>query len=649
MTARGSTQDVGRAPADLACAVDRRREPAWSGVGLAALVVACGLGGLVFRSSSSGIGNRESGIETTSAPPRPTSRQARCPVQPRARLPEPGLDGNIQGLRAAATYGRIGMRAPIPDSRSPDSRFVTASEIKNRPCTSTGRRQSSGSSPASRTRVPSRSIPRGRASTGSSTGSTCSSSPRAKRARFSIRSRSAFPRVSGALLESRKVEVVFHDADYDLRLLHQDYGWRVTNIFDTRVAAQLLGIRAFGLAALLERFFGVKLDKKHQRADWSMRPLTAGMLEYAAQDTEYLLDLRDRLGNELEKLGPVDAGRPRSSGASRARSGTPKTSANAFLRVKGARDLTRRQLAILRELVIWRDERGARARSRDVSRRQQRDAARDRAACSERDARSCRAVKGMPRGILESRSGEMLAAVERGLAVPEAELPRFPRAQRWERDPDFDDVVARLKTVRDAAAARLDLDPGVLCLARASRGGGSTPPEVRRGAERDSRPASLADRAARRRFRSCPARRTVVFPKERRARGRPRIDRRARVAQIATIRPISSRNQSRANSILGSSVSPTPAIRLPRLRHASGAPSLARGARVRAVASWPLRRSRPDSSARAPVTTADAKRSTHRRSRRPSRASFAACGSRRSATWIGRRVPACPSLSRRPS
>src|SRR5689334_10338247 len=163
------------------------------------------------------------------------------------------------------------------------------------------------------------------------------------------------PEGLGALLESRDVEVVFHDADYDLRLLHQDYGWRVTNIFDTRVAAQLLGIRAFGLAALLDRFFGVKLDKKHQRADWSMRPLTHGMLEYAAQDTEYLLDLRDRLGNELAKLG-------RSSWASEefARlEGTKWESEDArdgFLRVKGARDLTRRQLALLRELVIWRDD-----------------------------------------------------------------------------------------------------------------------------------------------------------------------------------------------------------------------------------------------------------------------------------------------------
>src|SRR5712672_979259 len=107
----------------------------------------------------------------------------------------------------------------------------------------------------------------------------------------------------GQLLESKAVEVVFHDADYDLRLLHQDYGWHVTNIFDTRIASQLLGIKAFGLAALLEKYFAVKLDKKHQRADWSMRPLTADMLEYAAQDTMHLLELRDRLAEDLQRAG----------------------------------------------------------------------------------------------------------------------------------------------------------------------------------------------------------------------------------------------------------------------------------------------------------------------------------------------------------
>src|SRR5256885_4162422 len=107
----------------------------------------------------------------------------------------------------------------------------------------------------------------------------------------------------GALLEDNNVEVVFHDADYDLRLLHQDYGWHVTNIFDTRVAAQLLGIKSFGLAALLEQFLDVKLDKKHQRAGWSMRPLPAGMLEYAVQDTRFLLPLRDPMKGQLHSRG----------------------------------------------------------------------------------------------------------------------------------------------------------------------------------------------------------------------------------------------------------------------------------------------------------------------------------------------------------
>jgi len=265
----------------------------------------------------------------------------------------------------------------------------------------------------------------------------------------------------GRLLESRDVEVVFHDADYDLRLLHQDYGWRVTNIFDTRVAAQLLGIRAFGLAALLERFFGVKLDKKHQRADWSMRPLTAGMLDYAAQDTEHLLDLRQRLGNELEKLGRSSWAREEFSRLEGTR-WAEEDGRDAFLRVKGARDLNRRQLAILRELVIWRDAL-ARTMDRATFRVVSNETLLEIARVTPTARAQLSAVKGMPRGILESRAQEMLDAVARGTEVPEAQLPRFPRAQRWERDPDFDEVVARLKTVRDAAAARLDLDPGVLC------------------------------------------------------------------------------------------------------------------------------------------------------------------------------------------
>jgi ribonuclease D len=265
----------------------------------------------------------------------------------------------------------------------------------------------------------------------------------------------------GRLLEDPKVEIVFHDADYDLRLLHQDYGWHARHIFDTRVAAQLLGIRAFGLAALLERYFGVKLDKKHQRADWSMRPLPQGMLDYAAQDTIHLLELRDRLHADLERAGRWDWAREEFA----LLEGThwpDEDPAATFLRVKGARDLTRRELAILRELVPWRDGVARvldRATFRVVGNEQLLEAARVKPAT--RDALV--SIKGMPRGMIESRGDEILAAVQRGLAVAESDLPRYPKTPRWDRDPDFDARTSALKTVRDAAAERLDLDPGVLC------------------------------------------------------------------------------------------------------------------------------------------------------------------------------------------
>ncbi|HVX39743.1 MAG TPA: ribonuclease D [Gemmatimonadaceae bacterium] len=265
----------------------------------------------------------------------------------------------------------------------------------------------------------------------------------------------------GRLVESPDVEIVFHDADYDLRLLHQDYGWHARRIFDTRIAAQLLGFRAFGLAALLERYFGVKLDKKHQRADWSMRPLTRDMLDYAAQDTIHLLELRDRMKEDLERAGRWEWAREEFSLLEGLR-WPDEDPANSFLRLKGARDLTRRELAVLRELVPWRDAMARhldRATFRVLGNEQLLEISRQQPETREGLA----AIKGMPRGILESRGHELIAAVQRGKAVPENELPRFPRSPRWDRDPDFDARVSALKTMRDAAATRLDLDPGVLC------------------------------------------------------------------------------------------------------------------------------------------------------------------------------------------
>ena len=265
----------------------------------------------------------------------------------------------------------------------------------------------------------------------------------------------------GKLLEDPAVEVVFHDADYDLRLLHQDYGWRTTHIFDTRIAAQLLGLKAFGLAALLEKYFGLKLDKKHQRADWSMRPLSQDMLDYAALDTLYLLRLRDRLREELRAAGRLGWAEEEF----RRLEGTQWEAEDpdaAFLRMKGARDLDRRQLAMLRELFAWRNRVAAqldRATFRVASNEMLLALAQE----APESVNAMATIKAVPPPIRQRHSTEILECIRRGAAVAEQDLPRFPRAQRWDRDSDFDARVSRLRTVRDAAAMRLDLDPGVLC------------------------------------------------------------------------------------------------------------------------------------------------------------------------------------------
>ena len=263
------------------------------------------------------------------------------------------------------------------------------------------------------------------------------------------------------LVESGDIEIVFHDADYDLRLLRQDYGWATRNIFDTRIAAQLLGYKAFGLAALLEQHFGIALDKKFQRADWSLRPLSEGMLQYASQDTMYLLALRDILHGELHAKGRLDW-----AGEEFARLEQTQWSAEdptlLFLKVKGARDLKRRELAVLRELVPWRDS-VAKELDRATFRVVSNDVLLEICRVQPTTRQALGVIKGMPRGVLDQRGEVVLACVSRAMALDEADLPKFPKAPRWEKDPEFDDRASRLRTVRDEVATRLELDPGVLC------------------------------------------------------------------------------------------------------------------------------------------------------------------------------------------
>jgi ribonuclease D len=266
----------------------------------------------------------------------------------------------------------------------------------------------------------------------------------------------------GALLADQAIEVVFHDADYDLRILDRDYGFHARRLFDTRIAASLLGEPAVGLAALLEKHVGVKLDKKYQRADWSRRPLPPEMLEYAATDTRHLLALRERLRARLQALGRLAWAEEEFARLEGVRWTPAETNGDAYMRMKGARALTRRGLAVLRELVPWREGIAAeldRASFRVVSN----EALLALSEAPPRSRQELSKVRGLSPRLIAERGESLLAVIERGLSVPDKDLPRYPRAERRASDPAFDQVVDRLKRVRNEAAERLDLDPGVLC------------------------------------------------------------------------------------------------------------------------------------------------------------------------------------------
>ncbi|HEV2131380.1 MAG TPA: ribonuclease D [Longimicrobiaceae bacterium] len=265
----------------------------------------------------------------------------------------------------------------------------------------------------------------------------------------------------GELLEDERIEKVFHDADYDLRILHRDLGFSVRNLFDTQIAASFLGDRSLGLGAIVEKYLGIKLPKGFQRADWAERPLSAGIKEYAAMDTAYLPELRDRLRAELEarrRLAWAEEEFGRREGT---RWTEDPEAREAFLRVKGARDLPPRGLAILRELHEWREE-VARERDQASFRILSNQALLEMSARAPRTEEALTSVGGVSEALARRRGGELLAAIRRGLAVPENDLPRFPAARRWERDPEVEARIERLKSVRNRRAQELDLDPGFL-------------------------------------------------------------------------------------------------------------------------------------------------------------------------------------------
>lgn len=266
----------------------------------------------------------------------------------------------------------------------------------------------------------------------------------------------------GSVLADPAITKVFHGGDYDLRIMHRDFGFVVRNLVDTSICAQLLGYEGIGLAALLDRHFGVKLNKTHQRADWSIRPLPPDMLEYAATDTHYLTRLAARLRDELIALGRWEWAVEEFARLENVRYREIDEEAEpAWRKMKNCGALDRRSLAIVRDLHQWRDQL-ARKADRPPFKVLGNDAIIEIAKAKPESPRDLSSVKALSRYHSERYGREIVQIVRRALEIPDADLPEKGDRKPWIRDKALEARIDRLKKVRDRVAKELKIDPSVL-------------------------------------------------------------------------------------------------------------------------------------------------------------------------------------------
>ena len=255
------------------------------------------------------------------------------------------------------------------------------------------------------------------------------------------------------------IRKIFHAADYDIRCLARDFDMQICGLFDTMIASQLLGEPKVGLADVLRKYFGLELDKKYQRADWSKRPLDANMLHYAAEDTRHLEALHLILRRSLEEKNRLWWAEEEFLLLEQVRFSPP--AGPACLQVKGASALKPRQLEVLEQLLAWRD---AQARSRDcpaykVLGTKPLLAI---AAAMPHTLGALEAIDEFPAKLRQRYARAILECVEVARTRPEHELPVVPVRRRREFDPGVEERLRTLKKWRAGKARELELDPGVL-------------------------------------------------------------------------------------------------------------------------------------------------------------------------------------------
>ncbi len=269
-----------------------------------------------------------------------------------------------------------------------------------------------------------------------------------------------------AVLEDSGTEVVMHGADFDVRLIDRDLGIRVARLFDTQIAASLLGVEALGLSFLLENRLGIKLSKKYQKADWAQRPLPPPMREYAALDTIHLLALADHLRDELVERGRLEWAVEEFRELEKVRFEAPN-GRDPVLGMRGVRDLLPREVERVREALAWRDQIGQeldRALFRVVGDGALVEVARQ----SPKTVAELSKVRGLNRALAFEWGEDLISRFRDVELRPDDQLQGYPARPQdlngagRRPSPEGEARMVRLKAVRNKRAETLGMDRGTL-------------------------------------------------------------------------------------------------------------------------------------------------------------------------------------------
>lgn len=258
--------------------------------------------------------------------------------------------------------------------------------------------------------------------------------------------------------ELQRHEVIFHAADYDLRLLQKHHRFVPKTVFDTMLAARLVGLTQFGLAHLVESILGVKLDKAPQRANWAIRPLTDRMSQYAVNDTLHLKPLVDKLRADLTSKGRLDWHREWCAQLIRECAVEKDSDPDRIWRIKGSAVLSPRALAVLRELWYWREAEATAANRPPYFVLAHETVLRMAVVATEQGAFE----NLFPKGLSQRRRKGVVDAVQHGLNVAKSELPQ-PFKHKFHRPTEAERKrFIELSNRRDKQAHRLELDPTLI-------------------------------------------------------------------------------------------------------------------------------------------------------------------------------------------